>query len=272
MPSRPSAASRRSVPASVLFRTITASIVENLEQRFLLTTTNPTDAQLVDMIDHMSAAARQAVAIVEYNNPTFQAKLDADLAALGLDPIPPVPGTIPTDSGKSKHHRKPHKINLFHQKKPRHHRKDGPVPPTVTNVNYYYDQPLPNQLAITFNEDVTASNWDSAISVINLNTGTTLATSGTYSSALDTVEYNLNASAVLPDGNYAVLLHGSQITDTTHSLALTGSDSVSGHDFETSFFFMNADFNHDHQVSLTDFGILSSHYNHSIGISRSEEH
>ena len=149
MPSRPSAASRRSVPASVLFRTITASIVENLEQRFLLTTTNPTDAQLVDMIDHMSAAARQAVAIVEYNNPTFQAKLDADLAALGLDPIPPVPGTIPTDSGKSKHHRKPHKINLFHQKKPRHHRKDGPTPPTVTNVNYYYDQPLPNQLPAT---------------------------------------------------------------------------------------------------------------------------
>src|SRR3954452_20746680 len=83
---------------SVLFKTITASVVEDLERRYLLTALT---GDVAYDFEHLSDAARHAIAVVEYNNPEFQAALDAELAALGLDPIPPQPGTIPGDTGKS---------------------------------------------------------------------------------------------------------------------------------------------------------------------------
>ncbi|HEY8748124.1 MAG TPA: hypothetical protein VIM11_09125, partial [Tepidisphaeraceae bacterium] len=243
-----------------LIRIAAHSVVEFLERRCLLTA-DPSD--LVYDLSHLSAAVRHAVAITEYNNPEFQAAFTADLQALGLAPIAPQPGTLPDSStGRAKkHHPRHHKLNLYHAKKPKlHHRKTGPTPPTVTNANYYYDQALPNQLAFTFDQDVTATSWNSAVSVIDLNTGTTLAASGTYSSALHTIVYDLNASARLANGNYAAVLHGSQISDTTNSLSLVGSDSIPGHDFTTTFYFKNADFNRDRLVNLDDFNILSDNF------------
>jgi hypothetical protein len=170
----PSRFARRDAAALVRHRPIrgaTASVVEFLERRCLLTAAPIDPAYLWA---HLKPAFKHDLAILEYNNPAIEASVDGYLAALGIAPIPAQPGTL-TDpgAGKSKHHHpRPHKLNLFHAKKPKiHHRKTGPTPPVVTDAEYYFDQPLPNQFAFTFDQDVTATNWDSAVSIINLSTG-----------------------------------------------------------------------------------------------------
>ncbi len=253
--------SRRS-PKHLKLNAAAVTVVECLESRCLLSAA-PTDPAYI--WSHLKPAAQHDLAVLEYNNPAFDATLNAELAELGIAPVPAQPGTLPdTGTGKAKnHHPHHHKLNLFHRKPTHLHRRTGPTAPTVTNINYYYDQALPNQLAFTFDQDVTASNWNSAVTIIDLNTGTTLAASGSYSSALHSVVYDLNASAELSDGNYAAILHGSQITDRTNSLPLVGSDSIAGHDFTTPFFFRASDFNHNRATDIFDLNALLPNYNTS---------
>ena len=241
--------------------------VESLEARRLLASLTP---QQIDYDwNHMKPAAEHAVAVMEYLYPAFQEKLDADLAAMGLTPIDPQEGTLAgiESFGKgrlSRHHHKPPHPHV----KPHHHRRhnrDGQGP-TITNESYLYDY-LPNQLQVTFSEDVTSADWNNAVTVIDLNTGTPVPISGSYSSG--TLVYNLNNSAELSDGNYAAILHGSQISDTNGN-KLAGDDGVAGDDHVYNFFFNQSDLNHDGNIDIIDLNILIAGYNTSGGATFSQ--
>ena len=231
-------------------------VAESLETRRLLSLSA---AQVTYDWTHLSSQFRQYIAAYEYAYPSFAAKLNADLEARGLPLIQPQAGTLPGAStaakAKNHHHPKPHP----HIKPRRHrHTRDGQGP-IVTDFNYY-DQTLPNQIAFTFNENVSASNWSAAVTVIDLNTGQSVPVAGTYSSALNTVIYNLNNNIELSNGNYAAILHGSQITDA-NGLKVTGSDGVAGDDYGANFFFCAADFNHDGNVDFQDLTIVEQNLN-----------
>ena len=96
-----------------------ATVAEALERRVLLSVTP--DQQFINTWDHLSAAARTDLAVLEYRYPQFADKLDAILGPLGLTPIAPQDGTLvqfPVETTKAK------LAKVRHHKPPRH-----PKPP-----------------------------------------------------------------------------------------------------------------------------------------------
>jgi len=131
--------------------------------------------------------------------------------------------------------------------------------PAVISTSFLTNT-LPQQVIVSFNENVSASSWASAVTVLNLNTGTSVTpSSATYSSSTDAVTYGFSSTSSLSDGNYAAILSGSQITDSSGN-HLIGSDNVPGHDYFANFFFKLADLNADRTVNFSDLTILSQHY------------
>jgi hypothetical protein len=227
-----------------------AKVAEALEKRQLLSLTP--DQQFINTWEHLSAAAKNDIAVLEYQTPQYQSELDAVLEPLGLTPIAPHDGTLSvSEPGKGKlahhHHPKPP-----HRPKPHHHLgKGGPTAPTVTSEAYLNDQLLPqgstyaygDELTYSFSEDVTSSDWTGAVSVIDLNTGTTIPVSATHMPAYNELVFELNDGSELSDGNYAAILHGSQLQGATSSLSVAGDDGISGDDSTFNFFFSRTDFN-----------------------------
>ena len=242
-----------------------AKVAEALEKRQLLSLTP--DQQFINTWDHLSAAVRTDISVLEYQNPQYATAIDAILQPLGLTPIAPQDGSVvayPAQSGKgllARHHHPRPKPPPRHPKT-HHHGKDGPTAPTVTGFAYSYDQPLPNQLTFTFSEDVTSSDWTGSVSVIDLSNGTTLVTSATHMPAYNELVFGLNNSTELSDANYAAILHGSQLQGATTGLSVVGNDGVAGDDSTFNFFFQESDFNHDRNTNSADLQIVLADLNH----------
>jgi hypothetical protein len=240
-------------PSRPHLRHAAAKVAEALEKRQLLSLTP--DQQFINTWEHLSAAAKNDIAVLEYQTPQYQSELDALLEPLGLTPIAPVDGTLtvwPAEPGKGKLARHHHPKPPGHPKPHHHLGKGGPTAPTVSDFSYVWDQALPNEVVFTFSEDVNdVSNWTDAVSVIDLDTGTTLDTTAVHRPLFDQITYSLNNSIELSNGNYAVVLHGSQLEGATSSLSVVGDDGIAGHDSTFNFFFDRTDFNGNFQDTST---------------------
>jgi hypothetical protein len=246
-------------------------VAEVLERRVLLSLTP--DQQFINTWEHLSAAAKNDIAVLEYETPQYQSELDAVLEPLGLTPIAPHDGTLSvSEPGKGKlahhHHPKPSR-----RPKPHHHPgKGGPTAPTVTSEAYLGDQLLPqgstyaygDELTYTFSEDVSSTDWTGAVSVIDLNTGTTIPVSATHMPVPKELVFELNGGSELSNGNYAAILHGSQLQGATTGLSVAGDDGVAGDDSTFNFFFSRTDFNGDFE----DTGVTAIRSTNSVDLQR----
>jgi fibronectin type 3 domain-containing protein len=248
-------------------------VIEALEARQLLSTTFP--QQFARVWNSMSAVERHDLAVLEYEYPQAAAKLDADVLAMGLKPVQPMSGALidvsASTAAKGKlHHARPHRPTH----RPRQHRgKDSPQSPSVVGLPTYYYETLPQTLTFTFNEDVTSpgGQWNSALSLINLNTGQAVSgVTAAYAPLTYTLTYSFAQTAPPAEGNYVAILHGSMITDRgSQSACLIGSDGIAGHDYVYSgsntsrndFFVYDGDVTHDRSVNSADLMTVLAHFN-----------
>ncbi|HXE52914.1 MAG TPA: hypothetical protein VN541_07870, partial [Tepidisphaeraceae bacterium] len=141
--------------------------IERLEARVLLSLTAAQVQAFRYAWNHMGPRVQQDLAVAEYENPDFAAKLNADVTALGLTPIA---AQAPSDTmaavdGKSRrhhvskpHHPKPPKITGPKHGHAKLHKDDpGYAGPTVTSASYSIAT-LPQQLSFTFSEDVSITS------------------------------------------------------------------------------------------------------------------
>ena len=250
-----------------------AHVVEALESRRLLDATQ----QFIYTWEHLSPVARHDLAVLETVYPEATVQLDTYVESLGLAPIAPEAGTlldVPDTAAKGKLGIRHHKPPRPHPKpKPRHHGKDGGSAPTVNSVSYQNDT-LPNQITINFSQSVSSGVWSStqgpqAVNFINLNNhdATSTVLPATYETTLSTptsAVFDLNNNLELtPDGNYAAIIHGSEIGNSNGGVI--GSDGVSGHDYVYDFSFHQADFNNDGAVNSADLQIVLANLNRAGG-------
>ena len=250
-----------------------AHVVEALESRRLLDATQ----QFIYTWEHLSPVARHDLAVLETVYPEATVQLDTYVESLGLAPIAPEAGTlldVPDTAAKGKLGIRHHKPPRPHPKpKPRHHGKDGGSAPTVSSVSYQNDT-LPNQITINFSQSVSSGVWSStqgpqAVNFINLKNhdATSTVLPATYETTLSTptsAVFDLNNNLELtPDGNYAAIIHGSEIGNSNGGVI--GSDGVSGHDYVYDFSFHQADFNNDGAVNSADLQIVLANLNRAGG-------
>ena len=138
------------------------------------------------------------------------------------------------------------------------------TPPVVTAAVFNYDGPPnpANSLAITFNEDVSASLTKPDLMLTNLTTGHTLTGTEydfTYVAASNIliVYYHGTPFFQYPDGNYRATLLIAGITDAAGN-PLSPSPGNSNYTFD--FFSLAADANHDRTINALDFNALASNY------------
>jgi len=265
--------------------------VECLEERRLLSLYNIS----WDQWEHSSPAFFASVAAAEQQYPRFATLVNADLAALQAESASGAAvaaesavlrGGLHHPRAHARHPRPAHHPKPLRHPRPAHNVKPHrPKPhrhgysvtealspsggPSVTANNFVYDPSLPHQLIFTFNEDVSGSLSSagmSAISVVDLATGSSVTpTSYNWTASTDTATYGF--SSALPDGNYAAVLHGSLIYDSSN-VHLIGSDGTNGHDYLATsssdnglFWFKDADPNRDRSVGNDDTSLIAAHYN-----------
>ena len=149
--------------------------------------------------------------------------------------------------------------------------------PTVLANNYVYAPGLPHQLTFTFSEDVSGTLSTSALVVINLKTAAAV-TPATYSynTTTNVATFGFGTTSWLADGNYAVVLKGSLIADSSGN-KLLGSDGIAGHDYVATstsdnglFWFLDADPNRDRSAGQDDMNVIAANYNTTAGYSQGD--
>jgi hypothetical protein len=240
-----------------------AHVVEALESRRLLDATQ----QFIYTWDHMGPVVRHDLAVLETIYPDATARLDAYVESLGLAPIDPMAGTL-WDAGAAaakgklgiRHHKPP---PHHHSPKPHHkpHGKGSGSAPSVASVAFT-DDAEPNTVTINFDQGVSVNGAD-AISFLNLTTPSQPPAVTLVSSSSTSLLYNVggNTPGVPPltDGNYAVVLKGSEISNSNGNL--TGSDGVPGDLYVSPFSFNHADINNDGAINTLDLQKILFNFN-----------
>jgi hypothetical protein len=125
------------------------------------------------------------------------------------------------------------------------------VAPTPGSPNWLYAT-APHRVTIAFSEDVQGSINDSDFAFANLTNPQTINPNASYVPNSATITFPGFTNGVLPDGNYTVSIAAGSIAD------LAGNPIAAS---SSSFFFYNADANHDRTVNVQDFNALASNYN-----------
>ncbi|HEY8747521.1 MAG TPA: fibronectin type III domain-containing protein, partial [Tepidisphaeraceae bacterium] len=250
-------------------------VVEALEPRQLLSASgdNISLDQLRYQWTHMPAVARHTLAVAEYVYPEFTAKLNVELDRLGLPRVEPEAGQLSTASniGKAKtRHIRHHKPPQRHHKPKLHNLgRTPPAAPTVSGTpTFTYDPALPQQISVTFSENVSATTWANTLTLVNPNSSTSKfvsPTSASYNSTSHVATYSFSSTASLEDGNFAGVVHGWMISSVATGLPLVGSDGAAGDDFVTtgggSFYFYDTDLTGNRATDIFDLNALLANFN-----------
>lgn len=119
----------------------------------------------------------------------------------------------------------------------------------------------PHAVSIRFNENVAASLSKDDLSLVNLTTGTTIASSQlslAYNGVTNTATLTY-VGGILPDGNYRLTVIASGVTDPA------GNPMAADYVFSDNFFVLGGDADHDRDVDNADFGVFFSHFGQSSG-------
>ena len=125
------------------------------------------------------------------------------------------------------------------------------TPPQVASASFQFDR-LPQTLAFTFTQDVSASLSPAALQLVNLTTAQAVVPDGYQYSAGNTATFRFDHP--LPDGRYRATLLSSAITNAT------GVHLGNGSDYTYDFFTLTGDVNHDGSVGFSDLLVLAQHY------------
>jgi hypothetical protein len=123
--------------------------------------------------------------------------------------------------------------------------------PQVASASFQFDR-LPQTLAFTFTQDVSASLSPAALQLVNLTTAQTVVPDGFQYSAGNTATFRFDHP--LPDGRYRATLLSSAVTNAT------GVHLSNGSDYTYDFFTLTGDVNHDGSVGFSDLLILAQRY------------
>jgi GH25 family lysozyme M1 (1,4-beta-N-acetylmuramidase) len=116
-------------------------------------------------------------------------------------------------------------------------------------------------LTVQFNLNVGASLTKSDLTLLNTTTGQTIPSANIQLSGynpatnLATFTFPGYTNGVLPSGNYTATFSAAGITD------LAGTTMAAN--YQASFFFLQGDLNHDHNVDTQDFNTLAANFNAS---------
>jgi hypothetical protein len=128
--------------------------------------------------------------------------------------------------------------------------------PVVLSPVFDFDAPKP-ALKFGFSEDIASTLGAADLALVNLTTGQTIDSAGialTYDAAgnVGTFSFTGLPGQVLPDGNYRATLAPGSIADAWGN-ALASS-------FSFDFFVLAGDADRDRSISVSDLGILASHW------------
>jgi hypothetical protein len=131
----------------------------------------------------------------------------------------------------------------------------SPAAPPQAIANGFVFQTSPNQVQVTFDEDVSMSLAPSDLTITNAGGGSApVAQSVVWNGSTNTATFTLSPGVPV-DANYNASVSAGAVAN------VNGTPSASGYNF--SFFVLAADANRDKTVDLTDFTILAANFNTS---------
>jgi len=117
------------------------------------------------------------------------------------------------------------------------------------------------EILFVFDDNVSESLTASDLLLQNLTTGRLIDPSSltlTYDSAANVARFAVNG--ILPDGDYRATLVGAGVSDQSGNLLDADLDAIGGDNFQSLFFFLQADANRDRKVDSNDFDILATNF------------